>query len=334
MIRTETIPCNLCGSKYSTFLFEARDRLHGIEGTFSYVRCSECGLVYMNPQVVPEDIGKLYPSDYAPHSTAAKGAAVGTRSLYNRLMKTPVIARLVKLVTNVKIINSIYSRLDQKSRILDIGCGAGDFLNRLKSEKGCQVHGVDISEAAVEAAKNSFGLDIFKGTITEAPFEDASFDVLTAWWYLEHVPDPQSTAAKVSSLLKPNGNCIIGVPNFESFNARSFKDKWYHLDCPRHLCIWTPSVMKRLLEQYSLTVTKIIYDKTPWGLRGSLQYALFGDNIKPKYRNRIRQSLFLWMLLLPWTIIVSLLKKSDIIVVYAKKTMDKPVRATSEQLKA
>ena len=81
--------------------------------------------------------------------------------------------------------------------------------------------------------------------------------------------------------------------------------------------------MKRLLEQHGLTVTKIIYDKTPWGLRGSLQYSLFGDNINPKYRNRIRQSLFLWILLLPWTILISLLKKSDIIVVYAKKFVDK-----------
>lgn len=328
MIRTEKIPCNLCGSRDSMFLFEARDRLHGIGGTFSYVRCHECGLVYMNPQVVPEETQKLYPSDYAPHSTAVKGSGAGIHSLYNRLMKTPVIAQLVRWVTNVKIINSIYSRLDQKKRILDIGCGAGAFLNRVRAEKGCEVYGVDISEAAVRAAKNSYGLDIFKGTITEAPFEDASFDVITAWWYLEHVPDPQANAVKISSLLKPNGHCIIGVPNFNSFNAKHFKDKWYHLDCPRHLCIWTPSAMKRLLEQHGLKVTKIIYDKTPWGLRGSLQYLLFGDNINPKHYNRIRQSLFLWMLLLPWSIIVSLLKKSDIIVVYAKKTMDEPARAT------
>ena len=322
MIRTEKISCNLCGSKNSTFLFEARDRLHGISGKFSYVSCSEGGLVYMNPQVVPEETGKLYPSDYAPHSTSVKGKAAGIRSLYNQLIKTPVIAQLVRLVTNVKITSDIYHRLDQKSRVLDIGCGAGAFLNHVKSEKGCEVYGVDISEAAVKAAKNSFGLNIFKGTITEAPFDDGSFDVITAWWYLEHVPDPQATTSKISSLLKRNGYCIIGVPNFESFNAKCFRDKWYHLDCPRHLCIWTPAAMKRLLEQHGLTVTKIIYDKTPWGLRGSLQYSLYDDNINPKHRNRIRQSLFLWMLLLPWTIIVSLLKKSDIIVVYAKKNMD------------
>jgi SAM-dependent methyltransferase len=311
----------LCGSKDSAFLFEARDRLHGIGGTFSYVRCSECGLVYMNPQVVPEDTGKLYPSDYAPHSTAAKGSAAAIRSLYNWLMKIPVIAQFIRWVTNVKITNDIYRLLGQNSRILDIGCGAGAFLNRVKTEKDCEVYGIDISEAAVEAAKDSFGLDILKGSIAGAPFEDGSFDVITAWWYLEHIPDPRATAARISSLLKRNGYCIIGVPNFESFNAKVFKNKWYHLDCPRHLCIWTPSAMKRLMEQHGLMVTRIIYDKTPWGLLGSLQYSLFGDNINPKHRNRIRQSFLLWMLLLPWTILVSLLKKSDIIVIYAKKTI-------------
>jgi len=220
---------------------------------------------------------------------------------------------------NVKIASNIYRSLNQQSRILDVGCGAGAFLNSLRTDKGCEVYGVDISEAALREAKSSFGLDIFKGTITEAPFPAAHFDIITAWWYLEHISDPQTTIAKISSLLKQNGHCIIGVPNSESFNAKHFKDKWYHLDCPRHLCIWTPRAITRLLENHGLVVTRTIYDKTPWGLLGSLQYLLYGDNLNPKYRNRLRHSFLLWVLFSPWTILVSLLKKSDIIVVYAKK---------------
>ena len=328
MIRTQKVPCNLCSSTESTFLFDARDRLHGIGGTFTYVRCTKCGLVYMNPQVVPEDTEKLYPADYAPHTTTGKKTGSGIRSLQNKIMKIPVIGRLLKGVTNVKIADTIYRRLNQKSRILDVGCGAGAFLNSLKTDKGCEVYGVDISEAALREAKSSFGLDIFKGTITEAPFPEAHFDIITAWWYLEHISNPQTTIAQISSLLKHNGYCIIGVPNYESFNARHFKDKWYHLDCPRHLCIWTPGTITRLLENHGLAVTKIIHDKTPWGLLGSLQYLLYGDNLNPKYRNRLRQSFLLWILLLPWTILMSLLKKSDIIVVYARKGPGEPANDT------
>lgn len=321
MIRTQKVSCNLCGSRDSTFLFNARDRLHGIGDIFTYVQCKECGLVYMNPQVVPEDIEKLYPADYHPHSITKKGTGFRIRSLQNRIITIPVIGHLVKGMMNVKIVAPIYRRLNQQSRILDIGCGTGSFLNTVRTETGCKVYGADISEAAVREAKSSFDLDMFKGTIIEAPFPNAYFDIITAWWCLEHIPDPHATVARISSLLKHNGYCIMGVPNFSSFYAKHFKDKWYHLDCPRHLCIWTPYTITRLLEKHDLLVTRIIYDKTPWGLLGSLQYLLYGDEINPKYRNRLRHSFLLWILFLPWTISVSLLKKSDIMVVYAKKVI-------------
>jgi len=328
MIRTQEVPCNLCGGTDSTFLYNAKDRLHGIGDIFTYVQCKECGLVYMNPQVVGEDIGKLYPADYAPHSTTKKGIGSKARSLRNRIMKIPLIARLVKGLMNVKIVDSIYRKLNQQSRILDVGCGAGSFLSTVRTDKACEVYGVDISESAVREARNSFGLDIFKGTVTKAPFPDAYFDIITAWWYLEHIPDPHATVARISSLLKHNGYFIMGVPNFNSFHAKHFKDKWYHLDCPRHLCIWTPYTITRLLDKHGLSVTRIIYDKTPWGLLGSLQYLLYGDNINPKYRNRLRQSFLLWILFLPWTMLVSLLKKSDIMVVYARKIIGEPAKVT------
>lgn len=67
MVRTREVICDLCGSSNRKFLFDARDRLHGFEGTFSYVRCSECGLVYMSPRVLPDDVGEFYPPDYGPH---------------------------------------------------------------------------------------------------------------------------------------------------------------------------------------------------------------------------------------------------------------------------
>ena len=123
----------------------------------------------------------------------------------------------------------------------------------------------------------------------------------------------------MARLLKPGGLCVIGVPNSASFFARLFKDKWYHLDCPRHLCLWSPATMKRLLADRGLSVRKIAYDKTPWGLLGSLQYRIYGDNRDPKHKNRIRQSALLWLLCLPLTLVVALLRKSDIMTVIAEK---------------
>ncbi|MBA7650988.1 hypothetical protein ES703_58803 [subsurface metagenome] len=158
MIRTHKVPCNLCSSTDSTFLFDARDRLHGIGDIFTYVRCTECGLVYMNPQVVPEDIEKLYPADYHPHSTTGKKTSSRIRSLQNQIMKIPVIGHFLKYLMNVKIAKTIYRKLGQNSRILDVGCGAGSFLNSLRIDKGCEVYGVDISEAALREVKRAFCL--------------------------------------------------------------------------------------------------------------------------------------------------------------------------------
>ncbi len=325
MIRKLKVNCNLCDSRDSITLFNAKDRLHGIQGTYTYVRCTECGLVYMNPQVVPEDSNKLYPTDYAPHSAIEKkpDSKIGLQKrIIRRIKRISIIKLILRKLTNVIIVDSIYSKLNEHSRILDVGCGTGAFLNSVKIEKGCQVHGVDISESAVAQAKSSFGLDIFKGDITELPIKDSYFDIITAWWYLEHVYNPNIAIEKISNLLKPDGYCIIGIPNFKSLNAKTFKDKWYHLDCPRHLCIWTPRTIKRLLEKYGLSTMKIIYDKTPWGLLGSLQYLFYGDNINPKHHNRIIQSVVLRVLLLPWTILIALLKRADIMVVYARKNLE------------
>lgn len=319
MIKTQEAPCNLCGSVDSTPLLSAKDRLHGIDGIFTYVQCKKCGLVYMNPQIKPEEIEKLYPTDYEPHFTTTEKSSFAIYTLQKKLLKIPVLAHLFKGMLNVRIVDPIYKGLNQQSRLLDVGCGIGVFLNTVRADRGCEVFGIDISEAAVRKAKSSFGLDIFKGAIEQAPYPDAYFDIITAWWYLEHIPNPNTVAAKISSLLKDKGYCIMGVPNFNGFFAKRFKDKWYHLDCPRHLCIWTPQTITELLNKHGLFVTRILYDKTPSGLLGSLQYLFYEDNINPKYRDRIRKSSLLWAFLAPLTILVSLLKKSDIMVVYAQK---------------
>ena len=318
-IETSEVVCPLCGSDEVTGLFEAVDRLHGIGGRFCYVRCRQCGLVYMNPQVVPESVGLLYPESYAPHANKSKTSRPALMSLRDGLHKIPLVGTELKRWTDARVMAPLFRRLSAGCRLLDVGCGSGAFLDAVRAETGCEVHGVDVSTKAVETARTLYGVEVFEGPVTEAPFPDASFDAITAWWYLEHVANPQEALAAMSRLLKPGGTCVLGVPNFDSVFARRFKDKWYHLDCPRHLCIWSPATMRRLLEAHGLAVTRIFHDRSPWGLLGSLQYWRYGDNANPKYRNRIRQSALLWLLLLPLTMVVSLLRRSDIIVVYARK---------------
>ncbi|MBN1506195.1 MAG: class I SAM-dependent methyltransferase [Sedimentisphaerales bacterium] len=318
-IRTQDVSCAVCGGDEAEFLFEAQDRLHDVEGSFRYVRCRQCGLVYMNPQVVPECLGSLYPREYAPHADKSGARQSGLIRFRDCIARVPVAGSLFRAVTDGRAVGPVLRRLDARKRLLDVGCGNGAFLDAMRRQTGCEVQGLDLSPAAVEQARRLYGLEVFQGTITRAPFADESFDVVTGWWYLEHVPNPQESVREMARLLKSGGLCAIGVPNCASLFARLFRDRWYHLDCPRHLCLYSPGTMRTLLARHGLSVRKIVYDKTPWGLLGSLQYRIYGDNRDPRHKNRIRQSALLWLLCLPLTLVVGVLRQSDIMTVIAEK---------------
>jgi len=178
---------------------------------------------------------------------------------------------------------------------------------------------VDLSVAAVSAAKQVYGIDVFTGTVPEAPFADESFDVVTASHYLEHVPNPLEVLATIRRLLKPNGLCLIGTPNVASLNARIFRDCWFPLECPRHLYLYSPATIRRLLEKAGFAVDGIAFDPGTRGLLLSLRYR-FGDERIPLSRRRKPTGLrLLKALARPWAWAAARLRQSDIMVVCARK---------------
>jgi len=296
------ISCGLCGSTEYRFLFNGKDRLHGKSGLFSYVICNRCGLVYMNPQISMNDLSDFYPSDYDPHQSKTGKPNQSRKKMRKKNLLPEYILR----------------SLNENTVLLDVGCGNGRFLDEVKKLTNTQVCGLDISKVAVQTAKENFGLDIFQGSITEAPFEDGSFDLITAWQYLEHVPRPLEVLQKFQQLLKPNGICIISTPNFNSMNAKIFKDKWFGLDCPRHLYIYTPDTINELLEKAGLVVAEVRHDPSSKNLICSLQYYFYGNNYTAEYRDKIKHATMIKFVLSPITRVFALLKKSDNIIVYAK----------------
>lgn len=146
VVRTIPIACDLCGSRDSEFLFRARDLLHGVPGEFTYVRCKSCGLVYMNPQIAPQEIVRYYPDDYGPHRAKAKPARRSQRAMRISLYKRPFVRQLCQ-------------QLSPTARLLDVGCGSGLFLHQVKSICGCEVCGVDDSQHAAQVARSVYGIE-------------------------------------------------------------------------------------------------------------------------------------------------------------------------------
>ena len=306
--------CISCGSNEQRFIFEVKGRLHDVEvpSTFKYVQCKQCSLVFMQPQISSEELKEFYTTDYAPHQVIKpdKNKEVTSKSGLYRRIKAYFYDQ--KNVTYVPYF--IKNALNTKSKVLDVGCGNGTFLNDLREETGCQAFGVDISDLAVTAAKESYNLEITKGSINGLTFPERSFDLITAWWSLAHVHNPVEELQSFSKLLKDDGYCILGMPNFNSFNATFFKTRWFHLDPPRHLYIFSHRAITHMLKNNGFSVKQILHGRQSSGLICSMLYVYHGSFAAPhKFHPFLSKLLFIAVTLIAW------LRYSDLIVVIAQK---------------
>ncbi len=308
-IPTEPTACPVCGpAPGADVAFTANDRLHGLGGEFSYSRCKGCDLLFQNPRVRPEAAIDTYPREYNPHAQVQ--AAHGVKAVAKDAMRWLRGASLPRPVTRA---------LGPSSRVLDVGCGAGDFLNDVRARFGAEVVGLDLSEASKKAAQQSFGIDVFCGTLDQAPWPPGSFDLITSWWSLEHMPNPEEGLAKMQALLKPGGQLLIAVPNSRSAVAKVFGNRWYHLDCPRHYHLWTPASLRQVAERQGLSHLSTTFDKSPWGLLGSLQYVVFGNNYEASKADRLRGNVKAALPFIPLTFALGLLRYSDTMVAVFEK---------------
>jgi len=161
-------------------------------------------------------------------------------------LRKSIHSKLIKPV----LINSLQP---QKGRILDVGAGTGDFLSVAKNN-GWQTIGVEPSEKAKEIAKNK-GVSFVDQT---SELENHSFDVISMWHVLEHVPDLDKQIKELKRLLKPTGTLIIAVPNFKSFDAKHYGKFWAAYDVPIHFWHFSKTAIKLLFEKEAMQLEKIL----------------------------------------------------------------------------
>ena len=256
----ESVDCDLCGSRCTSLVFTAQDYIS--REYFNVVKCNVCGLVYTNPRPGSDEIDRFYAQHY-----------YGKRNLR---FKAPfeLVIRQFRWQRSRKIL-----RLMDPGRILDVGCGRGRMLDEFK-RRGWETFGTELSEQATGFAREEFGLNVRAITLEDWGFEDNFFDVITLWHVLEHLPDPQGTLREVSRILKDDGLVVVSTPNFDSFQARVSKEKWFHLDVPRHHYHFSTRTLTQMLESAGFKVWRqhffsLEYD--PFGLMQSLLNRLGGE---------------------------------------------------------
>jgi len=251
--------CPLCGGA-GRVLFEGRDRLHDIGGVFGVSACADCGFVFTSPRPPVERLGEYYPEDYSPHAPRPPAKA-GLKARLRRvvlqeyfgypgggrpLRKVLLLPAYAAFRADSK--NVFYVPWRGEGRMLEVGCGSGRWLSRLKSA-GWRTAGLDISARAAQTAADEYGVEVKVGTCPDEHFPAASFDVVAFWNSLEHMTDPVGVLQSAHAVLDAGGLLYASVPNFESFGARRFRENWFPLDLPRHLNHFTPDTLCAALEK-------------------------------------------------------------------------------------
>ncbi len=205
---------------------------------FVLKRCDSCDLLITTPR--PDSLEKYYQSeDYHSHSDKST-------SLFGS-----IYANVRKLTTSWKV--RIVKRLTPHASVLDVGCGTGIFLSAC-SASGVGIAGVEPSPIARAIAERNTGIKI------SAALEDTTgtFDLITLWHVLEHIPDLQPKLTLLREKLNHGGHLLIAVPNHNSHDADHYQEKWAAYDVPRHLWHFSKTSMKKLFEKNGLELVDII----------------------------------------------------------------------------
>lgn len=215
-------------------------RDHTVSGLFFELKREEnYGLLGTFPQPDEKELPGFYDSqDYISHTDSRN-------SFLDKIYQG------VKTFMLRKKIGWIEKEVKQNGRILDIGAGTGDFLLAAKT-RGWKVFGQEPNPAARSLATA-------KGIVLEeqlSSLPEGSFDVITLWHVLEHVPNLEEQINLLKRLLKKDGLLIVAVPNYKSYDARVYQEHWAAFDVPRHLYHFSRSSIQKFFSEFSFRLVE------------------------------------------------------------------------------
>lgn len=240
----ENFSCIICGCKNLQSILAGRgDREYGVPIKLHYFQCKNSHCFHV--QTLPMPCESMIASFYAEYTTHNVYRPRGLARILDIHSEHKAIKRLKFLVDDFVNIKNI--------QILDFGCGNGANLKRL-SGLGCKnLMGFDFDPKAI-----SFVLS--QGILCSGDFSELtqnSYDVIFVNHVIEHLPDPEITIRKLSTLLSPGGTMVIRTPNSRSLLARLCRFNWRGWETPRHLNIFSFQSLRMMIDANpSLSVTE------------------------------------------------------------------------------
>lgn len=254
----EDARCCVCGGMPGAPVRRAKSWLDDVEGTYDVRACSRCGLWMTSPRPDRLELRSVYPEGY------------------HRVVPEPP-----------STFDAPHGR-----RLLDVGCGVGNYL-AIARAAGWTCSGIEISSEAAEVAQ-ARGFDVVVGDAAELDLGEDAFHQIRCAHVIEHLPDPGRVLRKLARALTRDGEIVVLVPNRLSFTALAFGKYWYHLDVPRHLFHFRPRDLQRLAANSSLTVASVRHTGSSAGVAGSVDCVLAaaaGRRVSRLYANTLARRL-------------------------------------------
>lgn len=229
--------------KDDTIFLTVKD--HSVSGEIFDLHTNKTyGFLETYPQPKGGDLANYYKTeDYISHTDAKR----------NLFEKAYHLVRNIALKRKLNLINKFGF---EAKNLLDIGCGTGDFL-KVAQEGKWNITGIEPDKRARGIANKKTNNKVFK-TETLEQLEAGSFDVITLWHVLEHLPNLEEQIVLFKKLLKPNGSMVIAVPNYKSFDAKYFESFWAAYDVPRHLWHFDKKAISNLFNSVDMKLSNIL----------------------------------------------------------------------------
>jgi 2-polyprenyl-3-methyl-5-hydroxy-6-metoxy-1,4-benzoquinol methylase len=210
---------------------------------FTIQQCNSCNFLFTNPRPDETTIGEYYKSnEYISHHDEV----------------TSLVSKIYTSVRDYTIGEKLkmISRLSPgKGKILDVGCGTGNFIQACKKD-GWKIGATEPDSGARKVASERVG-EILSESIFNTELSKTSFDIITLWHVLEHIHQLNETIEWLREHLNPGGKIVVAVPNPESSDAQKYGRFWAAYDVPRHLYHFSKDTLKLLMKNHGMRVETI-----------------------------------------------------------------------------
>jgi ubiquinone/menaquinone biosynthesis C-methylase UbiE len=260
--------CPICKSNNIKTVYSTHDRHYGIEGIFNVSKCNSCLVRFINPMPTEDELTKLYPENTFYAYTDFTQSLEEKNNLKNKIKRSFFLE-----------IRTKDPKFSKPGKILDIGCGSGEFLYKYK-QSGWETTGVEVNSGAASLGNRVAELNIFAGSLIQANLNSNYFDYIRSNHSFEHITNPHEVLTEANKLLKPGGKFLIGVPNIDSFNAYVFREFWWYLGVPVHTFNYSVKSLSHLLEEHNFIIDSVKFNSDYSGILGSLQIFINRKNGK------------------------------------------------------